>query len=500
MEQQEQPRLLQRRVATAPTLLQPLPKTSHLAERSEREVDTIFHHANAKVISLVALSNQTFSLESTSRDTIGPWQSHFERTIAIGSLRLYRAPGSVAFLSCGSVLQPIFPKSQCWSMEENGSKFILQIRPPSYWRIELAPQNSVAPVGGTDTSLRDCFESVLLLDKTPCPFKESVPISLPAESLSVKKRRPWKPLRSYPSEPILTRDGEICGDTAVPEEGLGKEPITEAQNELDKELAQGVYDERAASDQVITTPEPPEDTTLRSNEGVKMSAAEVTEGDNKASAIDEHALPITCRETAVAAKKKEAISHPQPIQDTLAEASCTDTDEKRDVRRRYTIGSSWHDAEMDALIQTTSKNLPEGLKGLEEAAVDESSQNEIPTPDQVMVFENTLPPPDVIHQVASGQGQRPRLRRKEPTDRNSCQMTETEKTRLDNRSDSSNMPSKTIVLLFYAVFGILILAFKTVAMAIIGWWRAGNITRYNETRQEPSNAVDQQLEDDDMES
>ncbi len=83
MERLEQPRLLQRRVATAPTLLL---QTHYGGEKSERDVDTIFNHTNAKVISLVALSDQTFSLESSSRDTIGPWQSHFERTIAIGKL------------------------------------------------------------------------------------------------------------------------------------------------------------------------------------------------------------------------------------------------------------------------------------------------------------------------------------------------------------------------------------------------------------------------------
>ena len=80
MERLERPRLLQRRVATAPTLL----LQTHYGEKSERDVNTLFSHTNAKVVSLVALSDQTFSLESSSRDTIGPWQSHFERTIAIG--------------------------------------------------------------------------------------------------------------------------------------------------------------------------------------------------------------------------------------------------------------------------------------------------------------------------------------------------------------------------------------------------------------------------------
>lgn len=133
--------------------------------------------------------------------------------LRVGAIRLYRAPGSVVFLSCGSALQPIFPKSQCWCMEDDGSKFILQIRPPSYWRIELA-----APYlsdDGSSNTLHSCLSSVLLLDKTPCPFKESVPISLRPEPLSVGKRRPWRPLRSYPSGPILAGEAEDVFDADV---------------------------------------------------------------------------------------------------------------------------------------------------------------------------------------------------------------------------------------------------------------------------------------------
>ena len=67
---------------------------------------------------------------------IGPYS--IALTIASsGPFRIYRAPGSVAFLSCGSALQPILPKSQCWCLDEDSSRFVLQIRRPQYWRIEL---------------------------------------------------------------------------------------------------------------------------------------------------------------------------------------------------------------------------------------------------------------------------------------------------------------------------------------------------------------------------
>lgn len=81
---EQPPWAVARRVATAPTVLQPGQKRSQPAHHVQPGTDIIFKYANAKVVSLVALSDQTFSLDSSNRDTIGPWQSHFERTIAIG--------------------------------------------------------------------------------------------------------------------------------------------------------------------------------------------------------------------------------------------------------------------------------------------------------------------------------------------------------------------------------------------------------------------------------
>ncbi|RYP80217.1 hypothetical protein DL769_002575 [Monosporascus sp. CRB-8-3] len=108
-----------------------------------------------------------------------------------GPFRIYRAPGSVAFLSCGSALQPILPKSQCWCIDEVNSRFVLQIRRPQYWRIEV-------PVADPDDAqralvLRDVFDRILLFEKTECPFQRSFTVELPQRPQTPVKKKPWTP-------------------------------------------------------------------------------------------------------------------------------------------------------------------------------------------------------------------------------------------------------------------------------------------------------------------
>lgn len=112
-------------------------------------------------------------------------------TRLIGAICIYRAPGSVAFLSCGSVLQPILPKSQCWRVDQQNSKFVLQIRRPYYWRIEL-PVSS-AEQSRTARQFRDTLESILLLEKTRCPFRRPFTVELP--HTPDVKQKPWTPPR-----------------------------------------------------------------------------------------------------------------------------------------------------------------------------------------------------------------------------------------------------------------------------------------------------------------
>ncbi|KAL6356957.1 hypothetical protein LRP88_10570 [Fusarium phalaenopsidis] len=153
-----------RRVATAPIPLRAAMNAG--SPDSDSLVETLYNHPNAKIISFTA------SGRALSRSPGGPddepgslsWSSQLERTIAVGPFRIYRAPGSVAFLNCGSALQPILPKSQCWCIDEVNSKFVLQIRRPNYWRIELPVQD---PEDQTRAeALKGVFDKILQFEKT----------------------------------------------------------------------------------------------------------------------------------------------------------------------------------------------------------------------------------------------------------------------------------------------------------------------------------------------
>lgn len=176
-------------------------------------VETLYSHPAAKILSFTAgarnldnigsshsrsAARSRRSLTTTAEDEIAPgtlpWSSQFDRTIAVGALSIYRAPGSVAFLSCGSALQPILPKSQCWCIDEESSKFILQIRRPQYWRIEVP----VGDGGENDERarrLREVLDHILQFEKTPCPFKRDFTVELPEQPSTPLKKKPWTPVK-----------------------------------------------------------------------------------------------------------------------------------------------------------------------------------------------------------------------------------------------------------------------------------------------------------------
>ncbi|KAI1207757.1 inheritance of peroxisomes protein 1-domain-containing protein [Annulohypoxylon truncatum] len=216
-----------RRVVTAPVECPPpapnstLPSssstsTSTSSSRSEDLVETLYSHPSVKIIAFTSTQRASFGPRKSSTDVDRPGtlpaSSRLERTIAVGPFRIYRAPGSVAFLSCGSALQPILPKSQCWCIDEENSRFVLQIRRPQYWRIEL-------PVSDPDDQerallLRDILDKALLFEKTACPFQRSFTVELP-EELEVKKKA-WTPdgknLISDPFLPIVSPSPKGFGD------------------------------------------------------------------------------------------------------------------------------------------------------------------------------------------------------------------------------------------------------------------------------------------------
>ncbi|ERT02667.1 hypothetical protein HMPREF1624_00968 [Sporothrix schenckii ATCC 58251] len=188
-------------------------------------VETLYSHPAAKILSFTAgarnldnigsahsrsAARSRRSLTTTAEDEIVPgtlpWRSQFDRTIAVGALSIYRAPGSVAFLSCGSALQPILPKSQCWCIDEESSKFILQIRRPQYWRIEVP----VGDGGENDERarrLREVLDNILQFEKTPCPFKRTFTVELPEQPSTPLKKKPWTPVKRPEAESTSSGSG-----------------------------------------------------------------------------------------------------------------------------------------------------------------------------------------------------------------------------------------------------------------------------------------------------
>ncbi|KAJ0297857.1 hypothetical protein COL5a_011134 [Colletotrichum fioriniae] len=148
-------------------------------------VETLYNHPNVKIVAFAAASRgRARSPGRGPSDEPGSLSAHsqLERTIAIGS---------VAFLNCGSALQPMLPKSQCWALAEDSSKFVLQIRRPNYWRIEIPVTN--ADEQELAAALKGVWDQILQFEKTECPFKRSFTVILPEKPKTPVKKRPWTP-------------------------------------------------------------------------------------------------------------------------------------------------------------------------------------------------------------------------------------------------------------------------------------------------------------------
>ncbi|KAI7778881.1 hypothetical protein LA080_001572 [Diaporthe eres] len=197
-----------RRHSTVPTSFQPAPSRPPSNSISGNgSVETLFNHPSVRIVAFSA-GKSAFDRPSPGfEDKPGslPSSSQFERTLAVGAFQIYRAPGSVAFLRCGSALQPILPKSQCWTLDENSSKFALQIRRPNYWRIEV-------PVSDDEDTrraavLREILDKILQFEKTPCPFERDFTVQLPERPTTPVKKRPWTPpvrtvSMNWPPQPV----------------------------------------------------------------------------------------------------------------------------------------------------------------------------------------------------------------------------------------------------------------------------------------------------------
>lgn len=98
--------------------------------------------------------------------------------------------GSVAFLNSGNTLHPILAKSQCWCVDGE-SKFVLRIRPNSYYRIELPWRTSEERTKVKE--LKAVWANILQYEVTSCPFRRGFTVDLPEPPITPIRKRPWKP-------------------------------------------------------------------------------------------------------------------------------------------------------------------------------------------------------------------------------------------------------------------------------------------------------------------
>ncbi|TEY28944.1 hypothetical protein BOTCAL_0982g00010 [Botryotinia calthae] len=177
------------------------------------QIETIYSVDGARIISF-SIPSQTSSRPSSSNGPaednteIGSslrWSSPGERTIAVGTLRIYRAPESVAFFNCQKALKPILPRSQCWFVSDDGSsKFVLQVRRlQEYWRIEIS--NTTPEEIKQGEELKKILAQVLLYEKTPCPFQRTFSVDLPIAPQIPTTQKPWKPVQRSSSRIPLPR-------------------------------------------------------------------------------------------------------------------------------------------------------------------------------------------------------------------------------------------------------------------------------------------------------
>lgn len=187
-----------RRSVTLPTKLNSKPIRGSTAPNPNLAENVIFYHPSAKIVHFAprALSPipsssgpSDFDYPVDTIETL-PWRSATERTVATAPLRLERVHGLTVFLKCGNVVHAILKNSQCWCVD-GVSKFVLRIRPLTYYRIEIPneTESDKELVGDLKTAL----PTVLRYEVTPCPFKRAFTVELPEEATAPRRKKAWRP-------------------------------------------------------------------------------------------------------------------------------------------------------------------------------------------------------------------------------------------------------------------------------------------------------------------
>jgi hypothetical protein len=94
------------------------------------------------------------------------------------------------FLKCGNVVHAILKNSQCWCVD-GVSKFVLRIRPLTYYRIELPYETEDEKISVGD--LKTALPTVLRYEVTPCPFKRAFTVEIPEDAMAPRRKKAWRP-------------------------------------------------------------------------------------------------------------------------------------------------------------------------------------------------------------------------------------------------------------------------------------------------------------------
>ncbi|KAJ5703322.1 hypothetical protein N7493_011711 [Penicillium malachiteum] len=234
-----------RRSVTLPTKLNSQSTRGSGAPNSSRADNVIFYHPSAKIVHFAPRALAPIPSSSAPSDfdypvdTIEtlPWRSATERTVATAPLRLERVHGLTVFLKCGNVVQAILKNSQCWCVD-GVSKFVLRIRPLTYYRIEIPnePEENKELV----EDLKAALPTVLRYEVTPCPFKRAFTVELPEEATAPRRKKAWRP------------KGRKEGVAAS---ARGDHGLLEARSDWPDSVSTGDETDGAATDDSAVTPE-----------------------------------------------------------------------------------------------------------------------------------------------------------------------------------------------------------------------------------------------------
>ncbi|CAI7605692.1 unnamed protein product [Penicillium glandicola] len=261
-----------RRSLTLPTKLNPLAQRRSSVPNTPEHV--IFYHPSAKIVHFAPRALAPIPSSSTPSDfdypvdTIEtlPWRSATERTVATAPLRLEKVQGSTAFLKCGNVVHAILKNSQCWCVD-GVSKFVLRIRPLTYYRIEI-------PYGTEDDQslvqdLKTALPTVLRYEVTPCPFKRAFSVELPNDVMAPRRKKAWQPkdrregvptvlepLREIPLPSLIRSDCIDSASTGDDTDGNLTDDSCFTSNKANSTILETISDDRESSPVDALSPSP----------------------------------------------------------------------------------------------------------------------------------------------------------------------------------------------------------------------------------------------------